>query len=82
MVLSFLFVGDAIVVRHIAASCAGYWVIWKSAVRHSSVTVKPKKAKKPIAIQRTAVATEKNPNLKQIWMITLPHPYPEWLSFI
>jgi hypothetical protein len=29
------------------------------------------KAKKPIVIQRTAVATEKNPNLKEIWMITL-----------
>ena len=71
MVLNFIFAGAVIVVRCIAVNCAECWGIWRSAVRLSSVTVKPKKAKKPTAIQRTAVATEINPSLKNIWMIAL-----------
>jgi hypothetical protein len=82
VVLYFIFAGNVIVVRHIAVNYAGCWDIWKSVVRRSSVTVKLKKAKKPTAIQKTAVANEKNPRLKKIWMIGLLHPYPDGLLYI
>jgi hypothetical protein len=81
VVLNFVFAGDVIVVRRIAVICAGCWGIWKNAVRHSSVIVKPKKAKKPTVIQRTAVAIEKNLRLKKIWMMKLQHLRPDGLLF-
>jgi len=82
VVLNFIFAENVIVVRHIAVNCAGSWGIRRNAVRHSSITVKPKKAKKPTAIQKIAVANEKNPRLKKIWMIRLLHPHPDGLLYI
>jgi len=78
--LIFIFAGAVIVVRNIVVTCAGYWDTWKIAGRLSSVTAKPRKVKKPTAVQKTTVAKEKNPALKKIWMIRLQSPCPDGLS--
>jgi hypothetical protein len=81
VVSNFVFVGDVIVVRRIAVSCAGCWGIRRGAVRRSNVIAKPRKAKKPTVVHRTVVVSAKKPCLKKRWMITLQHPHPDGLLF-